>query len=341
MFRFANPQNLYILIIVLVVWAIFIYGEYNRRKRLDRFGLSRVIEPLMPEVSKYRPRFKFFLQQMVLIILIFVLARPQSGAKVETVKKNSVEIEIALDVSNSMNATDVAPSRLEKAKMILSKLIDELENDKVGLIVFAGDAYTQIPITNDFVSAKMILSSINTNVVPSQGTSIGAAIELASNSFTQNEETDKAIILITDAENHETDAIQSAQSAAKQNKKVHVIGVGSKEGGVIPINKSTTNFLKDRQGNVVTTRLNEETGKEIANAGNGIYVTANNTNNALKAIVSEIKKMQGSESEQKIYSEYDEQYRILAIIAFLILFADSFILNGKSNFTKRINFFTD
>lgn len=340
MFRFANPQNLYILIAVLAVWVIFIYGEYNRRKRLDRFGLRSVIEPLMPEVSKYRPRLKFFLQQLVLILLVFVLARPQKGSKVDTIIKDSVEIEIALDVSNSMNATDVLPSRLEKAKMILSKLVGELENDKIGLIVFAGEAYTQVPITTDLSSAKMIISSIKTDIVPSQGTSIANAIDMASNSFTQDENTDKAIILITDAEDHEENAISAAKLAVQQNRKVHVIGVGSTEGGAIPLNNSGR-YLKDREGNVVITRLNESLGKEIASAGNGIYVTANNTNNALKTIVSEVKKMKGSENEEKIYSEYDEQYRILAIIAFILLLIDSFILNGKSKFTKRINFFTE
>ena len=207
MFRFANPQYFYILIIVLAVWAIFILGEYRRKKKLARFGISSVLEPLMPEVSKYRPRFKFFLLQLVLVILIFVLARPQMGSKVETVKKESVEIEIVLDVSNSMNAKDVSPTRLEKAKMIMSKLVDELDNDKVGLIVFAGDAYTQVPITSDFIAAKMVLSSINTGIVPSQGTSIGRAIDMASNSFTPDASAEKAIVLITDAENHEDDAV--------------------------------------------------------------------------------------------------------------------------------------
>lgn len=341
MFRFANPQYFYILIIVLAVWAIFILGEYRRKKKLARFGIGSVLEPLMPEVSKYRPRFKFFLLQLVLVILIFVLARPQMGSKVETVKKESVEIEIVLDVSNSMNAKDVSPTRLEKAKMIMSKLVDELDNDKVGLIVFAGDAYTQVPITSDFIAAKMVLSSINTGIVPSQGTSIGRAIDMASNSFTPDASAEKAIVLITDAENHEDDAVSVANSVAEQKIKLHVIGVGSTSGAPIPIANSRNNFIKDKEGNVVTTRLNEELGKEIAKAGNGIYVTADNSNNAYRAIVSEIRKMKGADIETKIYSEYDEQYRILAIIAFVILFLESFILNGKSKFTKRINFFTD
>ena len=341
MFRFANPQYFYLLIIVLLILVLFIYSEYSRKKRLDRFGRNRVLEKLMPDVSKYRPQFKFALQLLVIILLVFTLARPQMGSKVETVKKEGVEIEIVLDVSNSMNAKDISPTRLEKAKMLLSKLVDDLDNDKVGLIVFAGDAYTQIPITSDFVSAKMVLSSINTGIVPSQGTAIGRAIDLASNSFTQDVNTEKAIILITDAENHEDDAASVAKSVSDQGIKVHVVGVGSTSGAPIPVGNSKNNFIKDKEGNVVTTRLNEDLGKSIAEAGKGIYVTANNSNSASKAILSEIRKMKGADIESKIYSEYDEQYRVLAIIAFIILLLDSCILNAKSKFTKRINIFTD
>lgn len=341
MFRFANPQYFYLLIIVLLILVLFVYSEYSRKKRLNRYGKAGVIEKLMPEVSKYRPRLKFFLQLLVLILLVFILARPQMGSKVETVKKEGVEVEIVLDVSNSMNAKDISPTRLDKAKMILSKLVDELDNDKVGLIVFAGDAYTQIPITSDFVSAKMVLSSINTGIVPSQGTSIGRAIDLASNSFTQDVKTEKTIILITDAENHEDDAVSVTKSIADKGIKVHVIGVGSTSGAPIPVGNSNTNFIKDSDGNVVITRLNEDLGKEIAAAGKGVYVTANNTNSASRAILSEIRKMKGADIETKVYSEYDEQYRVLAIVAFIILLFDSCIFNAKSKFTKRINIFTD
>ncbi len=341
MFRFANPQYLYLLFIVVVIWGVFLYGEYKRRKNLNKFGLSSVIEPLMPEVSKYRPGLKFFLQQLALILLIFVIARPQMGSKLETVKKEGVEIEIVLDVSNSMMAKDITPSRLDRAKMILSKLVDELDNDKIGLVVFAGDAYTQLPITSDFVSAKMFLSTINTNMVPTQGTSIGRAINLAANSFTQDESADKAIIVITDAENHEDDAVGAATEAAKRGIRVDVVGVGSTKGSPIPIGNSSNNFIKDREGNVVITKLNEQLGQEVAKAGNGVYVSADNSNSALRTIVSEVRKMKGSDIESKVYSDYEEQYQILAILAFILLLVDAWILNGKSKLTKRINFFTD
>ena len=302
MFRFANPQYLYLLIIVPLIWGLYLYGEYRRRRNLKKFGKEDVLSPLMPDISRYRPGLKFFLLQLAFILLILVIARPQMGSKLETVKKQGVEIEIVLDVSNSMMARDVSPSRLDKAKMMLSKLVDELSNDKIGLIVFAGDAYTQLPITSDFVSAKMFLSSIDTKMVPSQGTAIGRAINLAANSFTQDESADKAIIVITDAENHEDDAVGAAKEAASRGIRVDVVGIGTPSGSPIPINGSTSNFYKDKDGNVVITKLNESLGQEIAQAGSGIYVSADNTNRALRALTAEVRKMKKSDVESKVYS---------------------------------------
>ena len=330
MFRFANPQYLYLLIIVPLIWGLYLYGEYRRRRNLKKFGKEDVLSPLMPDISRYRPGLKFFLLQLAFILLILVIARPQMGSKLETVKKQGVEIEIVLDVSNSMMARDVSPSRLDKAKMMLSKLVDELSNDKIGLIVFAGDAYTQLPITSDFVSAKMFLSSIDTKMVPSQGTAIGRAINLAANSFTQDESADKAIIVITDAENHEDDAVGAAKEAASRGIRVDVVGIGTPSGSPIPINGSTSNFYKDKDGNVVITKLNESLGQEIAQAGSGIYVSADNTNRALRALTAEVRKMKKSDVESKVYSEYEEQFQILALIAFLLIMV-----------TRRVNFFTD
>ncbi|MEG1998493.1 MAG: VWA domain-containing protein, partial [Bacteroidales bacterium] len=302
MFRFANPQYLYLLIIIPIIWGVYLYGEYRRRKNLKLFGNEGVLSPLMPDVSKYRPGLKFFLQQFALILIIFVIARPQMGAKLETIKKQGVEIEVVLDVSNSMMARDINPSRLEKAKMMVSKLVDELSNDKMGLIVFAGDAYTQLPITSDFVSAKMFLSTINTKMVPTQGTSIGRAINLAANSFTQDETVDKAIIVITDAENHEDDAVGAAADAVKRGIRVDIVGIGTTAGSPIPLGEMSNDFYKDMEGNVVITKLNEQMGQDIARAGNGIYVSADNTNSALRAITSEVRKMKKSDMESKSYS---------------------------------------
>ncbi len=236
MFRFAHPEYLYLLIAVPVLWGLFLYGRYRSQRNLARYGNPQVLAPLMPEVSKYKPWIKFVFQQLAFIILIFMLASPQSGAKLKSETQQGVEIMIALDISNSMLAEDNSPNRLNKAKMMLSKLIDKLDNDKVGLIVFAGEAYTQLPITTDAVSAKMFLNSIDPRMVSTQGTAIGEAIDMAMESFTPDETTDKAIILITDAENHEDDAIRAAQTAAEKGIKVNVIGIGTLEGKPFPLN---------------------------------------------------------------------------------------------------------
>ena len=318
MFRFAQPEYLYLLIIVPILWGLFIYGRYRSRRNLAKYGNPSVLAPLMTDVSKYKPWIKFIIQQLAFIVIVFMLARPQFGSKLETVKKQGVEIMIALDVSNSMMAKDIAPNRLEKAKMMLSKLVDELDNDKIGLIVFAGDAYTQLPITSDFVSAKMFLNTINPNMVPTQGTAIGRAISTAMNSFTPNEGVDKAIIVITDA----------------------VIGIGSLEGVPIPTGNSENNFIKDRDGNVVISKLNESLGQEIAKAGTGIYVRADNTNSALRALTSEVKKMKKADIESKVYSQYDEQFQGLAWIALLLLIVDVFIVDRKNSWLKKITFFS-
>ena len=340
MFRFAQPQYLYLLLIVPLMWAIYFYSVYRNRENMAKYGNPQILQSLAPDVSKYKPGTKFFLQQLALIIMIFIIARPQMGAKIETVKKQGVEIIIALDVSNSMLARDIAPSRLDKAKQMLSKLIDQLDNDKVGLIVFAGDAYTQLPITSDFVSAKMFLSTISPDMVPTQGTAIGRAIALAMNSFTPDQSADKAIIVITDAENHEYDAVHMAKEAAQKGIMVDVIGIGSEQGAPIPIGGNDTNLRKDNQGNVVITKLNAQLGRDIAKAGDGIYISADNTGSALRALTAEVKKMKKSDIESKVYSEYDEQFQGLAWIVLLLLLLDIFILDRKNKLMKKVNFFS-
>lgn len=340
MFRFAHPEYLYMLFIVPVLFGIYIYGIFRKKKDIKKYGNYTILAPLMPDVSKYKPGVKFYIQLLAVIVLVFVIAGPQFGSKLESVKKQGIEVMVALDISNSMLAKDVSPSRLEKSKQILSKLVDELNNDKVGLIVFAGDAYTQIPITSDYVSAKMFLSGIKPNMISSQGTAIGAAIQLAMRSFTPNQESDKAIIVITDGENHEGDAVEMAKLANEKNIKVDVIGIGTPQGVPIPMSENNSDFRKDREGNVVISKLNEAMGQQIAAAGGGIYVRADNTNNALKALVSEIKKMNKTEIESKVYSDYDEQFQRLAWIVLALLLIDIFILDRKNSLMKKFDFFS-
>lgn len=338
MFRFANPEYFYFLLVLPLLWGIYFYGAWKNRRNLARMGRLEILEPLMPDVSHYKRGVKFFVQQLAVILLVVMIARPQIGSKIETVKRQGVEIMIALDVSNSMLAEDITPSRLERSKLMLAKLLDELDNDKVGLIVFAGDAYTQLPITTDFVSAKMFLSNISTEMVPTQGTAIGRAIDLAMKSFTPDESADKAIIVITDGENHEDDAVAAARAAAECGVKVDVIGIGLPQGAPIPMGRSGE-FRKDRSGNVVITKLNEQMGQEIARAGGGLYVTADNTNAALRALISEVRKMKKSDVESKVYSAYNEQFMWFAAMALALLLLDMFVLDTKSKLMKRVNFF--
>ena len=340
MFRFAQPLFLYLLILVPIMWALYLYARCRRRRNLALFGNVAYLSELAPDVSRWRPLVKMILQSLAFVLIVFILARPQFGTKLQTVKTEGVEIMVALDVSNSMLARDINPSRLDKAKMMLSKLVDDLDNDKVGLVVFAGDAYTQLPITTDYVSAKMFLNSINTNMVPTQGTAIGRAIDIAMNAFSPESSAEQAIIVITDGENHEDDAVEAARAAAEKGVKINVVGIGSTKGAPIPIAGSSNNFMKDAEGKTVITKLNEAMAQEVAKAGQGVYVRADNTNGALQALINEVRTMKSAEFERKTYSEYNEQFPGLAWILLVILLADIFLLERKYGWISRVNFFT-
>lgn len=339
MFRFAHPDFLYLLFVLPVLIVFYVYAMARKKKAIKKYGNPRLLAELMPEVSRGRQRLKFWLLFGAITMVIFVIAGPQFGSKLETVKRQGVEIMVCLDVSNSMLAEDVSPNRLEKAKQMLSKLTDGFSNDKMGLIVFAGDAFTQLPITSDYISAKMFLSSINPSMVSTQGTAIGAAINLALRSFTPSETSDKTIILITDGENHEDDAVKAAAAAAEKNIHVNIVGMGDPKGSPIPI-AGANNYMKDKDGNVVITKLNEQMCQEIVAAGHGMYVRADNTNSAQKALQKEIDKMNKSELDSKVYSEYDEQFQTLAWIALVLLIADFFVLDRKNRVFRKVKLFS-
>jgi len=339
MFRFANPDFLYLLLVLPVLVTFYIIAGINRRKAIRKYGNPALLQQLMPEVSPKRQHLKFWILFAAVAALIFVIAGPQFGSKLETVKRNGVEIMVCLDVSNSMMAEDIKPNRLEKAKQMLAKMTEGFSNDKVGLIVFAGDAFTQLPITSDYISAKMFLSSINPSMVSSQGTAIGEAINLAMRSFTPNEKSGKTILVITDGENHEGDAVKAAIAASEKNIKINVVGIGLAQGAPIPL-PGTNNFMKDKEGNVVVTQLNEKMCQEIAAAGKGIYVRADNTNSALRTLQSEIDKMDKTELDSKVYSEYDEQFQMLAWIALIFLIAEYLILERKNRIFRKVKLFS-
>ena len=339
MFRFEEPTYLYLLLLLPFLAVFYLYSNYRRRKNIRRFGDPVLLAQLMPDVSKYRPDIKFWIIFVVIGLFSVLLARPQFGAKQETVKRKGVEVIIALDISNSMLAQDVQPSRLEKAKRLISRLVDELDNDKIGMIVFAGDAFTQLPITSDYISAKMFLETINPSLITTQGTDIGAAIRLAMKSFTPQEGVGRAIIVITDGENHEGGAVEAAQEAAEKGMQVFVLGVGSPDGSPIPAEDGSNNFRRDKDGNVIVTRLNEQMCQEIAKAGNGMYIRVDNTNSAEKVLNNEIAKLSKADVESQVYTEFDEQFQALAWLVLILLVVEMLILERKNPLFKNVRLF--
>lgn len=338
MFRFAHPEYLYFLFIIPLLVGVFIYNIHKKKQNIRLFGNPDLLAGLMPNVSRVRPYVKFWIQTTIIILMIIVLAQPQFGTKMEEVKRKGIEVMIALDVSNSMMSQDILPNRLEKAKQVLAKLVDDMKNDKVGLIVFAGDAYTQLPITADYISAKMFLSTISPQLVPRQGTAIGSAIDLSIKSFGRKSETKRAIILITDGENHEDDAIGAAKLAVAEGISVHVIGMGKPEGAPIPI-EGTMSFWKDKNGNVVVSKLNEAMCRDIAAAGNGLYVRADNSNSAYKMVSKELDKLAKSDLSSQVFSDYNEQFQSFAMLALLLLFVELFVFERRNKRLSKLKIF--
>ena len=338
MFKFAHPQALFLYILLAVVAGIYFVAQRQRKKALRRYGSPELLGAMMPEVSNHRPIVKFWITFVALCFMVLLIARPQFGSKMETVTRQGIETVIALDISNSMLAEDVAPNRLEKSKNIISKLVDGFADDKVGLIVFAGDAFIQLPITSDFISAKMFLESIDPSLIARQGTNIKAAIDMGTRSFTPKEGVGKAIIIITDGENHEGGAKEAAKAAADKGMMVYVMGVGSPEGSPIPAERAG-DFRRDKDGNVVITKLNEQMCQEIAAAGNGVYIRIDNTNNAQRLLQKEIDKLAKADIETTTYSEYNEQFMVMAWIAFILLLLEMLLMVKKNPLLKNFHLF--
>ena len=339
MLRFANIEMLWLGIAIIPVLSIayFFYTRYKRRQ-LEVFGDAELMAQLMPNASRVRPTVKFSILMVALALLFIAAARPQFGTSERTEKRNGIEAIVALDISNSMLAEDVAPNRLDRAKQMMSKLMDNMVNDKVGLVVFAGDAFIQLPITCDYVSAKMFLNTITPDMIKTQGTAIGQALNTSIRCFGQQSEASRVIILITDGENHEDNAVEAAKKAKETGIQVIVVGIGKPEGSPIPI-PGTNNFRKDRNGNVVVSKLNEDMCREIAQAGGGIYVRCDNTNTAMKAIQHEIDQLATQEFETQVYTEYNEQFQGFALISLLLLVIDFFIFNRKNKAITKLDIF--
>ena len=338
MFKFANPEYLYLLVLVPVLVVLHIVSNIRRRRKLSDYGAEELLSRLMPDVSSVRPNIRFWLLFSAYTLCCFLLARPQFGSKQETVTRRGIETVIALDISNSMMADDVAPNRLEKSKRIISNLVDQFKDDKVGLIVFAGDAFVQLPITNDFISAKVFLNTIAPGLITRQGTDIKQAIELATRSFTPNEGVGKAIIVITDGENHEGGAVEAAQAAAEKGYIVYVMGVGLPSGSPIPGDRKGE-FRKDKEGNIVVTHLDEEMCRSIAAAGKGVYFYVDNSNAAEKALRKEMDKLAKADIETTVYTEYDEQFAIIAWMILIVLLVEIIICDSRNPRLRKFNLF--
>lgn len=337
MFRFASPIYLYLLLLIPLLTLIYVWVRYQQKKRVKAFGDWDLMRPLMPDVSVLRRDVKFVLLMAAVGLLSVVLARPQYGTRNEEVKRSGIEVAIAVDVSNSMLCQDVNPSRLDKSKMIVSKLVEQFDEDKVGLVAFAGSAITLLPMTSDYVSAKMFLDQLNPATVAIQGTNVAEAITRATAGFSKKANVGRALILITDAEDNEDGAIEAAKQAKKEGIQIFVLSVGTEQGGPIPMEDGS--FKKDLSGNVVTTKLNEQIGKSIAQAGGGLYVHVDQTNLAQSLLEKEIEKMQKEDISTSMYSEYDEQFGAVAILLFIVLLAELCIMERKNHVLSKFKLF--
>lgn len=339
MFRFANPGFLYLFLAIIIFVGLFILTNILKKKSVMKFGKLSTVKRMMPELSLKRGYLKFWLMIVAIILGIFMLARPQFGTKMELVKKEGIELVIAIDVSNSMLAKDVVPSRLTRAKQMLTRLIEKRMNDKVAIVVFAGEAYIQLPMTSDVQSAKIFLESINTNLVPVQGTALADAIDISMSSFTNDKDVEKTIILLTDAENHEGDVDKAAKMAADAGIHICVAGIGSTEGSMIPESANSSRMRKDSKGEYIITKLDEKTARQIAKDGKGIYVHVDNTNKALNELLSFLDKQEKHELESVAYSDYDEKFRFFAWGMFGVLLAEVLVFDKKNKIFRNIFLF--
>jgi len=333
MLQFAQPQYLLIIPAISLLFLLYAMARRARRKRLLRFGDKALVESLIPRASKSRGWIKLTIFSLAIFFFAIGLARPQIGAKLKEVETKGVEIMIAMDVSNSMLAQDYSPNRLERAKLAISRLVDKLKDDRIGLIVFAGDAYVQLPVTADYVSAKIFLSSINTGSVPVQGTALGSAINTAIKSFSLESANSRAVIIITDGENHEDDPLEAASTANDLGVKIYTLGIGSQAGKPIPMPDGQ--LLKDKDGNIVVTKLDEETLVKVAGKGGGVYVRAGNNDFGLDAIVEKIHNMDKQSYKSVVFEDFDEQFMYFFAIALFFLLLEYIIVSRRGrNFFK-------
>ncbi len=337
MIRFAHTEYLLGLAALPVLLVLFFWVLYRKRAALREFGNPSLLRQLMPLESPYKPAAKFFLLVLGFTVLVVAVANPQIGTKFEEVKRAGVDIIIALDVSLSMKAEDIKPNRLESAKQEISQMLDKLQNDRVGLIVFAGESYLQLPLTTDYSAARMILSTIDVDAVPVPGTAIGSAIRLAMKSFVTGEQKHKVIVLITDGENHEDDAIAAAKDARDQGVVIHTIGMGSPDGAPIPVYQDgrMVGYKRDENGSTVVTKLDEQALTQIAEAGGGRFIRASNQQNELDAVMKEVESMEKKEFGAKVFTDFEDRFQVFLLAAFVVLVLEFFVSERKNRWLVK------
>lgn len=320
---------------------IFIINRYLRRRALCKFGREEIVLQIMPGVSTARPWVKFFIVLLGISGLVMAAANPQVGSRLEEARLEGFDIVVALDVSRSMLAQDVRPSRMERARLAVNRLIDRLEQDRIGIVVFAGTAHTQVPLTSDHNAAKMILSTINTNTVSTQGTAIESAIDRAIRAFQDNTSNNKTIILVSDGESHDDDPVAAAMRAKDKGITIHTIGVGSREGAPIPIinNNQIVGYFRDNQGNTVITRYDEQLLRSIAEVTGGVFRHGTGASMGLDEILDEIRSMDKEEFEVRMFAEYESRYHYFLAFSLMMFLADLLIMSRKNKYLSKITIF--
>lgn len=343
MYKIEEPIYFYFFAIIPVIIGIFLLVLWWKKRTQRKFADSALFAKLAPNFSVFKSTLKLLFLLIGLSFLIISLVNPKMGTKLQTVKREGVDVVFALDVSKSMLAKDIAPNRLEKAKQIISKIIDKLGSDRVGVIIYAGNSYPLLPITTDHAAAKMFLQNANPDMVSSQGTAINEALDLAKTYYNNDEQTNKFLIIISDGEDHQEETKQKAQDLANEGVKVYTIGVGTEKGGPIPIelNGGHIGYKKDRKGETVITQRKPDILKDIANVSNGIYIDGNKTEQPVKAIEKIIGNAQKSEFETKQFSDYKDQFQWFVALGFLFLVIDIFFFERKTKWLKKVDLFNE
>lgn len=341
MYRLENPDMLYFLLVIPIFLVIYLYNSAWRKKSLSEFADSNLIEQIIPYLPKHKPFVKFILLSIAYFFFVVGLANPQIGSKLEEVKREGIDLMLAIDLSNSMLAEDLTPNRLEKSKRAISKLIDRLHSDRIGIVVFGGDAYTQLPLTTDYAAAKLFLSTISTDIIPTQGTNIAAAIQQCQSGFDDQSKAGKAIIIITDGENHEDDAVEAAKNAAEEDITVHTVGMGSAQGVPIPVYRGgqRIGYRKDKDGNSVVTKLNESMLQELAMVGNGLYVRATNSDAGLDLIMDELETLETAEYGSKVFTDYEDRFQYFNGFGLFFLLLEMIISEKRNRWLRDLNLF--